>query len=233
MTEKHFIQVEDDEEVAVVHHEADSDRWIFFCHGFGSNKQGSYQSRCNKLNENGWNAVRFDFRGNGESDGEFIEQSLSSKIQDLEAVIDHFEPESCVVFGSSFGGKVAFHSCVQDHRIKAVIGKAPVTYNSIMEKYRSVVEEKGEHEHISGKKIDKRFFEDFDKHMFEEVENDLDVPVLIFHGSSDNTVHIENSYKALKKLDTDVTLHKLKNEKHSFSHGVEREMQKSIVNWLS
>lgn len=233
MTEKHFIPIEDNQEISAVHHKADSDKWIFFCHGFGSNKEGSYQKRCDKLGENDWNAVRFDFRGNGESDGDFVNQSLSSKINDLEAVINHFGPEKCVVFGSSFGGKVAFHASIQDHRIKSVIGKAPVTYNKIMEKYRSVVEEKGEHEHISGKKIDISFFEDFDNYSFEDVEDELDIPVLIFHGSSDNLVHIENSYKALKNLDSDVALHKLRNEKHSFSYGAEKEMQKTIVDWLS
>jgi len=41
MTEKHFIEVENGQKVATVHHKADSDKWVFFCHGFGSNKEGS------------------------------------------------------------------------------------------------------------------------------------------------------------------------------------------------
>jgi len=48
------------------------------------------KKRAERIVEEGWNAVRFDFRGNGESDGEFIENGLSSKIMDLETVIEHF-----------------------------------------------------------------------------------------------------------------------------------------------
>ncbi|MFB6147679.1 MAG: alpha/beta hydrolase, partial [Candidatus Nanohaloarchaea archaeon] len=180
MTEKQFIEVENGEEVATVLHRSDSDRWIFFCHGFGSDKEGSYESRCEKAVEEGWNAVRFDFRGNGESGGRFIEQTLSSKIQDLEAVVEHFEPSRYVLFGSSFGGKVVFHS---DLDSEALVLKAPVTYSRIMDKFREVVEEKGEFQHHPGATIDGRFFEDFDRYSFGDVE--IEVPVAIFHGGED------------------------------------------------
>ncbi len=231
MTEKHFIEVENDEEVAAVHHEADSDKWIFYCHGFGSDKEGSYVERCERAVEEGFNAVRFDFRGNGESDGDFVEQSLSSKIDDLEAVIEYFDPEEYVLFGSSFGGKVVFHAATELEP-GAVIAKAPVTYNEIMGKFRSVVENKGEYEYIDGKPIDQRFFEDFDTYNFQEVVDELDVPVAIFHGSADTTVHPEHSLKAVEALNTNVMLHKLEGEKHSFSGGAEQKMRNSMISWL-
>jgi len=87
------IELNNGEEVAAVHHKADSDKWVFFCHGFGSDKEGSYEHRCERIVEEGWNAVRFDFRGNGESDGDFIDQNLSKKIEDLKSVINFFEPQ--------------------------------------------------------------------------------------------------------------------------------------------
>lgn len=231
MTEKHFIEVEDSEQVAAVHHETDSDKWIFFCHGFGSDKEGSYLRRSERAVEEGFNAVRFDFRGNGESDGEFIDQTLSSKIKDLEAVIDHFDPEEYVVFGSSFGGKVALHHS-KDSEAESTILRAPVTYNEIMEKYRSVVEEKGEFTHHEGATIDMRFFEDLDKHGFDQVK-DIQKPVAIFHGGSDSTVHIENSTEAVKEFETDVFLQKFEGEKHSFSDAAEENMLDLMFKWLS
>lgn len=231
MTQKHFIEVENGEKVAAVHHEADSDRWVFFCHGFGSNKEGSYEKRCGRIVEEGWNAVRFDFRGNGESDGEFIDQSLSSRIADLKAVVEHFEPEKYVLFGSSFGGKVVFHGSIELKPV-AVIGKAPVTYNTIMDKFRAAVENKGEFEYIPDKPIDKRFFDDFDQYSFEQVVENLDIPVAIFHGASDTTVHFKHSLNAAGSLETDVTLQKLKNEKHSFSESAENKLLDSMSDWL-
>ncbi len=230
MIEKNSIEVRKSEKVSAVHHKTSSDKWIFFCHGFGSNKKGSYEERCEAAVENGWNAVRFDFRGNGESSGEFINQNLTKKIEDLEAVIEFFEPEKYVLFGNSFGGKTVLHS-TPDLRPEKVVLKAPVTFNDIMDKYRAAVENKGVFEHISGKPIDSSFFEDLDKYSFEEAAEEIDVPVLLFHGSADTTVHPEQSLEAAKLLD-EIVVWKLKDEKHSFSEKGENKMREQMFNWL-
>lgn len=227
------IEVENSEAVAAVHHETDSEEWVFFCHGFGSNKEGSYERRAEKAVEEGYNAVRFDFRGNGESDGEFIDQSLSSKINDLEAVIEYFEPESYLVFGSSFGGKVALHHSAGNPDVEAVIGRAPVTYNSIMSKYRSVVKEKGKFQHHEGATIDQRFFDDLDKHKFDNISDSFRCPVAFFHGGADTTVHFENTAEAVGEIDTDVMVHKFEGENHSFTEEAEERMLEQIFDWIS
>ena len=232
MTEKHFIEVEDNEEVAAVHHEAPSNKWIFLCHGFAGSKDRGNKGRAEAYSEAGWNAVRLDFRGNGESDGEFIEQDLSSRIKDLEAVIDHFRPERCVLFGTSFGGKVVFHTAIQ-RDIAGIVGKMPVTYNETMDKFRSVVDEKGTFEFIEGKPIDERFIEDLDSYSFSDVEYELDIPVFISHGAADETVHIKHSIEALKNLDVDVELQKLKEVKHSYTDEAKGKMNESVKAWLS
>lgn len=231
MTEKHFIEVEDNEEVACVHHEAPSNKWIFLCHGFGGNKDRGNKGRAEAYNKAGWNAVRLDFRGNGESDGDFIEQDLSSRIKDLESVIDHFRPEKSVLFGTSFGGKVVFHTAIQ-RDVDGVVGKAPVTYNRTMDKFKSVIEEKGTFEYIDGKPIDERFIEDLETHNFSDVEEGIDVPVLISHGAADQTVHIENSVEALTNLDVDVELQKLKGVKHSYTDEGKEKMNQAVKAWL-
>lgn len=228
---KHFIEVENGEEVAAVHHEASSDKWMFLCHGFGGNKDRGNKGRAEAFNEAGWNTVRLDFRGNGESDGDFIEQDLSSRIKDLEAVINHFRHERCVLFGTSFGGKVVFHTAIQ-REVDGVIGKAPVTYNRIMDKFRSVIEEKGRFEYIDGKPIDERFMEDLEAYDFSNVEDQLDVPVFISHGAADQTVHIGNSIKALKNLDVDVEFQKLEAVKHSYTEEGKRRMNDAVVKFL-
>lgn len=231
MIKEQLIELENGEKISAAHHTSDSDKWIFFCHGFGSNKEGSYERRANRAVKEGFNAVRFDFRGNGDSDGEFIDQSLSSRIKDLKKVIEFYKPEKYILFGSSFGGKVVLHYS-EDNEPEAIIGRAPVTYNDIMSKYRSVVEEKGEFTHHEGATIDERFFEDFQEHQFDEISDSIDCPIAIFHGGSDSTVHFENSAEAIKELETDVHLHKFKGEKHSFSDEAEEKMLDNMFNWL-
>jgi len=231
MTEKHFIEVEDNENVAAVHHEASSDKWIFLCHGFAGNKDRGNKKRAKAYSAAGWNAVRLDFRGNGESDGDFIEQNLSSRIEDLEAVIDYFRPERTVLFGTSFGGKVVFHTAVQ-REVEGIVAKMPVTYNETMDKFRSVVDEKGTFEFIEGKPIDERFIEDLETYSFSDVEDKLDIPVFISHGAADETVHIKHSIEALKNLDVDVHLQKLKGVKHSYTDEAKVKMNEAAKAWL-
>ncbi|MFB6203735.1 MAG: alpha/beta hydrolase family protein [Candidatus Nanohaloarchaea archaeon] len=230
MTEEKRIEVEDGEKVSLVHHSADADRWIFFCHGFGANRDFQ-QERSEKAAENGFNAVRFDFRGNGDSDGDFIEQDLSSRIEDLKSVVRYFEPERAALFGSSFGGKVAFHAAL-DLEVDAVIGKAPATYSEVMDKFRSVLEKKETFSYIDGKPIDDRFFDDFDSYSFDDVTSGLEAPVLIFHGSEDTTVHPEHSFRAVKEFRTDVTLRKLPGEEHRYSDRAERKMMETMFDFL-
>jgi len=228
---KHFIEVENGEEVAGVHHEASSDKWMFLCHGFGGNKDRGNKGRAEAYNEMGWNTVRLDFRGNGESDGEFIDQNLSTRIEDLEAVMEYFSPEKCVLFGTSFGAKVVFHAAIKNN-VDGVAVKMPVTYNKTMSKFEAVIEEKGRFEYIDGKPIDERFMEDLKTYSFSDVENQLDVPVFISHGAADQTVHIENSIEALKNLDVDAQFQKLKGVKHSYSEEGKRKMNSALKAWL-
>ena len=230
--EKHFIEMENGEEVAAVHHEASSDKWMFLCHGFGGNKDRGNKGRANAFNEVGWNTVRLDFRGNGESDGKFIDQDLSSRIEDLEAVIDYFRPDRCVLFGTSFGAKVVFHAALEND-IEGIVAKMPVTYNKTMSKFEAVIEEKGRFEYIDGKPIDERFMEDLKTYSFSDVEDRLDVPVFISHGAGDQTVHIEHSINAAKNLDVDIELQKLKGVKHSYTDGGKRKMNSAVKAWLS
>lgn len=228
---KHRIEVEGGEEISAVHHEADSSKWIFFCHGFGSNKEGSYEARAERAVDEGFNAVRFDFRGNGESDGAFEEQYLSDKIEDLKACVEHFSPEEIFLFGMSFGGKVVFHAA-EELDAEAVIGKAPVTYNSVMSKFREAVEENGEFEVFDGKKIVKDFYTDLDTYDFSETLEGLEVPVAVFHGGADTTVHFENSAEAAEDYSGEFMLYKLKGEKHSVSGEAEEKIQDMMFSWL-
>lgn len=225
------IKYENGENIVAVHHEADSNKWVFFAHGFGSNKGGSYLDRCEKIQEQGWNSVRFDFRGNGESGGDFSDQNLSSKIEDLRKVVEYFEPEKFVLFGSSFGGKTTYHSLKYLDPV-AVVLKAPVLLDDTMTRYKDIIQEKGEWSIYEGKTVDMRFAKDYESYSFEENLENAEIPFLIFHGAEDNTVEFDYSAEAIKKLPGKTTLEKLPKEQHSFSDNAEDYMNTRMVAWL-
>ena len=225
------LEVENREEISLTRHETDSNDWIFFCHGYGSDKEGSYEKRAKRAVKEGYNAVRLTFRGNGKSDGEFIDQNLSSRIKDLKTAIDYFEPENIYFFGMSFGGKVVLHAA-EEIDTKAIIFKSPVLLNSEMDKFREVVREKGTYTHFDDKTIDERFFEDFDTYSFEKAVEKLEIPVGIFQGGDDSTVKFERTADAVKDMDTEVMLRKFEGETHFMTDKAEEKLLDEMFWWL-
>ncbi len=228
----HFEVDVDGDSVAAVTHPASSDHWLVFCHGFLSDKSGSYEGRCRRAAAEGYNAVRFDFRGCGDSDGAFVDQTLSDKLADLQAVVEHVDPDRYALFGSSFGGKVAFHTAVTDGRVTAVAARAPVTYNRAFDEYRVTVEQEGAVRFEDSRAIDLTFFADFESYDFEAATESVDVPVAIFHGRDDDSVDIENSFAAASALPGDVLVEAFAGEGHRFTEQAEERLQEQLFMWL-
>ena len=217
MPERHTIDVDGDDLVAV-HHPAAGDRWLVFSHGFASDKSGSYEGRCERAVAEGYDAVRFDHRGCGESDRAFDEQSLETRLADLRAVLERFEPSACVLFGSSFGGAVALHGALEAP-VEAVAVRAPVTDTRVFDGYRD--------------ELPPAFFAALDRHPFERVADDLSVPVLLFHGRADGSVPLSDSLDAAGALSTDVSLEVYADEGHRFSRSAEARMRDRLFEWLN
>lgn len=232
MAVEHTIGLKSGEKLAAVHHPCGGDRWIFFCHGFRSDKHGSYEERCERAVAAGFDAVRFDFRGSGDSDRPFVETNLTTRIADLEAVVDHFDPPSYALFGSSFGAKTAFHAAADAPRLRALVGRAPVTYNRVFDAYREAVEREGRLQLDSDHAISSAFFEDFETYDFEAAAAQVDVPVALFHGRADATVPLESCLDAVGALETDVRLQTYTDEGHRFSEAAEQRLREAAFAWL-
>jgi pimeloyl-ACP methyl ester carboxylesterase len=239
MPESHSVPIEETvteadsvPTVAAVHHEADSEDWLVFCHGLRSDKSGSYERRCQRACEAGYNAVRFDARGCGESDGEFVDSTLEARLADLRGVVDYFEPSSYSLFGSSFGGKVALHATAEDDRVDAVATRAPVTTTETFDEYRAIVDREGELRFDTGERLDRRFFDALERHPFADVVDSLAVPVAIFHGGADDVVDPADSFDAARRLETDVLLERFAGEGHRFSAAGEERLLGRLFAWL-
>jgi uncharacterized protein len=97
-------------------------------HGFGSNKMStSCSAPCKLLNEWGYIAMRFDFRGCGEAEGPASRVVCLEQVEDTKSAVTYLATRGDVekarigVAGSSFGGAVAVYSGGVDERIGAVI----------------------------------------------------------------------------------------------------------------
>ena len=101
---------------------------LVLCHGFPAGARGAltsaqtYPDLADHLAaETGWTVVAFNFRGTGESEGDF---SLLGWLDDLRAVVDHAvdmpRAGGVWVAGSSAGGAVALCAAADDDRILGV-----------------------------------------------------------------------------------------------------------------
>ncbi|HZR68409.1 MAG TPA: alpha/beta fold hydrolase [Burkholderiales bacterium] len=101
---------------------------IVVMHGFGSTKDaGNVLEPVKLLTSWGYAALRFDFRGCGESEGEPGRVICMEEVDDARAAVGFLrerpevDPRRIALAGSSFGAAVAIYAGATDERVAAVI----------------------------------------------------------------------------------------------------------------
>ncbi|KAL1353440.1 hypothetical protein AAHE18_06G240000 [Arachis hypogaea] len=84
-------------------HDAESTQLVIICHGFQSSKERIPMVNLAAAIENdGISAFRFDFSGNGESEGSFQYGNYYREVEDLRAVIQHFRGNVALLYASKY-----------------------------------------------------------------------------------------------------------------------------------
>jgi uncharacterized protein len=101
---------------------------IVVMHGFGSTKDaGNVTEPVALFTSWGYIALRFDFRGCGESEGEFGRILCLEEVEDARSAVTYLaerpevEARRIALAGSSFGAAVAIYAGATDERVAAVI----------------------------------------------------------------------------------------------------------------
>jgi putative redox protein len=101
---------------------------LVVCHGFPNGPKSAaasgqtYPELADRLAEEaGWKVLTFNFRGTGNSEGDF---SLGGWLQDLHAAVDHLllsgDVDGVWLCGASTGGSLAICAAAEDDRVKGV-----------------------------------------------------------------------------------------------------------------
>jgi hypothetical protein len=106
---------------------------VVFYHGRGSSRK-NYLPMAESLAQKGIMALAFDFRGCGESDGEFKNQSHEMGIEDAKAALEFLteqkvDKERIGIQGTSFGGYVTGMLLNDLNFIKSVVLRVPAAYS--------------------------------------------------------------------------------------------------------
>eukprot|EP00268_Persea_americana_P012399 TRINITY_DN1522_c0_g1_i3.p1 TRINITY_DN1522_c0_g1~~TRINITY_DN1522_c0_g1_i3.p1 ORF type:complete len:340 (+),score=58.94 TRINITY_DN1522_c0_g1_i3:165-1184(+) len=113
------------EKLVGILHETGSRELVVFCHGFRSSKETiTGVNLAAALTKEGISAFRFDFSGNGESEGSFQYGNYRKEADDLRAVVQYFsggEHEVSAIAGHSKGGNVVLLYASMYHDIPTVV----------------------------------------------------------------------------------------------------------------
>ncbi|KAI3447143.1 hypothetical protein Pfo_003808 [Paulownia fortunei] len=125
MQQKITIPNKRGEKLVGVLHETGSAKLVVLCHGFRSSKEFNIMVNLAAALENeGISAFRFDFSGNGESEGSFQFGNYLSEAEDLRSVVEYFtgvNRSTVAVLGHSKGGNVVLLYASKYHDIPAVV----------------------------------------------------------------------------------------------------------------
>ena len=100
---------------------------IIMMHGFGANMSGGPEWVCKQFESWGYVALRFDYRGCGESEGERGRVIPMEEVSDARNAVTYMaarvevEPARVALCGSSLGAGVAIYAAGVDERVAGVI----------------------------------------------------------------------------------------------------------------
>lgn len=106
-------------------HRTSSKNLVILCHGFQATKDDSILvDLADAITKEGISAFRFDFSGNGESDGEFQYGSYRKEAADLRSVVLHFSEQKydiIALIGHSKGGNAVLLYASKYHDVPAIV----------------------------------------------------------------------------------------------------------------
>lgn len=113
------------EKLVGILHDTGSKELVIVCHGIKSTKERiPMVSLAAAIGNIGISAFRFDFAGNGESEGSFRYGNYRREAEDLHAVVQHFQGVGCditTIIGHSKGGNVVLLYAAKYHDVHRVV----------------------------------------------------------------------------------------------------------------
>lgn len=108
---------------------------VVICHGLAGTKCGSgriYVKLAEELAKNGIASLRIDFRGCGDSEGNFEDTTVESQIADALLALEYMQhhpridPHKIGIYGCSFGGVIALEVAQRSRQIASLAVWAPM-----------------------------------------------------------------------------------------------------------
>lgn len=228
---------------------------LIICPGFAGNKCGKFRifvDVAQELAKNGVAVFRFDYRGAGDSEGNFSDITIESQFSDTLSCIEflksdsRFDSNRIGLLGRSLGGMIAILSAAQAPDIRSIALWAPVFSSEPWKKiWESLPRDSNNVSKPAALKLLpanipavpsiqflKQFFQvDLNK----ELEQIKHIPLLHIHGSKDEFVKYEQALDYQKACESNLqaVFIQLSNSGHDFANEEDRKIAiKETVKWF-
>jgi hypothetical protein len=199
---------------------------VILCHGFTGHKAEAHRlfvTAARDFANHGILTLRFDFRGSGDSGGEFNEMTVSREIEDAKVALDYLagrpeaDPNRLGVLGLSLGGCVAACLAGRDQRLRAlVLWAATATPKRLRDRFVTAIGDRQLFD-MDGWPVGRGLLDDLATiQPLEEVARYVGSS-LVVHGAKDETVPVSEASDYRLALGGRCRLHLVEGADHVFS----------------
>ena len=199
---------------------------------------------CSELAEKDVLALRFDFSGNGQSEGEFSASNYSKQIAEMQTatgVISEKGVHRIGLAGHSMGAVIAVLTAARIKTVKAVCALAGRlsglnATNFFSKKQLKELEDTGKVSFNSrgrSLQLSTKFFADAKQYNLPETITSLQTPLMVVHGDADEIIPVQDAY-LVKTMNPEYTeLVVISGADHMFSAEMHRsQTSKLVVKWF-
>ncbi|MBU0963321.1 MAG: lysophospholipase [Nanoarchaeota archaeon] len=248
MEKINFYNKEGEKLTGILHNsKKKTDKGIILVHGFKGNKDRDLMKNLDKELSKEYNIFRFDFSGNGESEGKFEEQSYSKYVEELKIVIDYLKKhnQNIIIIGHSLGGNITILEEEKYKNIDKLILLAPAVFdNSDILKRISLKQIialiKGsiilkvfdkQINQLKELKLKRKFFMNILLYNVKKAIKKIKKPILVILAEKDKAIPLKKSINFYEK--NSIKYEVIKDSGHNFREEKHlNELTKDILKWL-
>ena len=210
---------------------------VILTHGVTGNKDRPLLvNLAEGLASRGWPCLRLSWTGNGASEGDFRDSTITKESTDLRDILDALPPRLKIGYiGHSMGGAVGVMTAANDDRIRVLVTLAGMvrTEEFCEREFGSVIPDKGFMWDEPNCPLSQKYVDDMESigDLFDEV-GQITVPWLLIHGTADDVVLIQDSRDAYDTAEEPKRLVEIPGAGHSFDEKSYPKVIDEVANWL-
>lgn len=217
--------------------ELDQTTLVLIGHGVTGNKDRPLViALATTLASAGIHAVRFSFSGNGDSEGRFVDSTVSKEVEDLGAVLDALPGWRIGYAGHSMGAAVGVLRTSMDARIQLLISLAGMAHTAdfARREFGAVTPGDGLMWDKPECPLSPAYMEDMNRiQSVAEAARQVRVPWLFVHGVPDDVVPVQDSRDLFAVAREPRKLVEMPAADHVFSDAAAAAMAQTVTDWVT